>query len=101
MDLLLRESFVRDDILGIPRLERSVNKLIRCYVRKQIDDNLDACIETPIGPDIYARGFTPFYAQGFTPSYAQAHPVGGFLFGTSETPSPAIGRGMLCLFVKV
>ncbi|MCP4596585.1 MAG: RHS repeat-associated core domain-containing protein [Neptuniibacter sp.] len=74
-ELQLPESFVKDDILGIGRLQRSIDKLSTWYVRKHIS-SLTPCTETPIGPDVYARGFTP--------NYAQVNPVVGFILGTNE-----------------
>ena len=71
----LPESFVEDDILGVNRLKKSIDKLINWYIRKNIG-GLSPCTPTSVGPDVYARGFTP--------QYAQAYPILGPLFGTNE-----------------
>lgn len=69
------ESFVENDILGISRLDKSIKKLIAWYVRKHIG-SCSPGVPTPVGPDVYARGFTA--------NYAQVNPIGGFILGTNE-----------------
>ncbi|MGH2538250.1 MAG: RHS repeat-associated core domain-containing protein, partial [Candidatus Promineifilaceae bacterium] len=52
-------SFVGDEILGIPKVKNSVDRLLKWYVRSHID-SLTPCQVIPVGVDIYAKQFTPW-----------------------------------------
>jgi RHS repeat-associated protein len=44
-ELQLPNAFIRDDILGIGRLQKSIDHLIEWYIRKNIDE-LEPCVES-------------------------------------------------------
>ncbi len=54
----LPESFVKDDILEVGTVKWDIDRLVKWYIRSHIDD-LTVCNPENVGPDVYAKGYTP------------------------------------------